>query len=267
MIRVGFSYDRPPLPEQWERELSYIAPPSNFVTWLKLRFVTGDPWEPVGRWCIYQMRAPRLIANRVDLLRELRGPHPRSAGHYCADNQFSHCGCRKKLGMWNGGAARMVSRDTWELFQETGHYGKLWWVLQGDQGGHRYQLDKIESRVSMMMGGPKDTPAPGNLPYAEWDRRAFLKIVQLDRVRMWKHVTDWTYRNHEQMDAQDEQEARMAREALWGWLGTQVKSTVEKIGRSGCAALKEAARNETMTKDEGRVDLEAIQRDFIETAA
>lgn len=256
MIKLGFSYDRPPLPEHWERELWHIAPPSQFVTWLKLRYVTGDPWEPIGRWCIYQMRHPRLIANRVDLLKELRGPHPRSTGHY--DERFK---------MWRGGAARQVSRDTWELFQETGHYGKLWWVIQGYEGGHRYQLDKIESKVSAMMGGPKDTPVPGDLPYAEWDRRVFRKIVQLDRVRMWKHVTDYTLRNHETMDAQDHEEARMAREALWGWLGTQVKSTVDKIGKSGCVALKEAARNETMTKDEGRLDLEAMERDFIENAA
>lgn len=256
MIRLGFSYDRPPLPEQWERELSHIAPRSNFLTWLKLRYITGDPWEPIGRWCIYQMRAPRLIENRVDLLRELRGPHPRSTGFF-----------DEKLGMWRGGAAKQVSRDTWELFQETGHYGKLWWVIQGHQGGHRYVLDKIESKISRLNGGPGDTPAPGNLPYAEWDRRVFSKIVQLDRVRMWKHVTDFASRNHEQMDAEDEQEAQMARAAMWGWLESQVKSTVETIGKSGCMALKEAARNETMTKDEGRMDLEAIQRDFIETAA
>lgn len=275
-VSLGFSYERPPLPEHWERELFHIAPPSQFVTWLKLRYVTGDPWEPIGRWCIYQMRAPRLIRNRVELLAELNGPHPRRTGHYCAPGW---CDCRLKLNAWrccaNRGSltckaekhSRHISRDTWELFQETGHYGKLWWVIQGDRGGHRYQLDQIEAKVSKLMGGPPDTPAPGDLPYAEWDRRAFQKIVQLDRVRMWKHVTDYSLRNHEQMDAEDEREAQAARAAVWGWLESQVKQTVEKIGHGGCMALKDAARNEHMTKDEGRMDLEAIERDFIETAA
>lgn len=256
MIRLGFSYDRRSVPEEWERALWSIAPPSQFLTWLKLRFVCGDPWEPVGRWIIYQMRAPRLIANRLDLLAELRGPHPRSTGHYDA-----------KLKMWKGGAARQISRDTWELFQETGHYGKPWWVIQGDQGGHRYQLDKIESKISRMNGGPSDTPAPGDLPYADFDRRTFSKILQLDRVRMWKHVTDYASRNHAQMDAEDEQEATLARQALWGWLGTQVKKTVDTIGHAGCMALKDAQRNETATKDEGRVDLDRMEHDFIHTAA
>ena len=117
--RVGFSYDRPPVPEQWERELFHIAPPSEQLTWLKLWYVTGDAWQPINRWCIYQMRAPRLIANRVDLVRELRGPHPRSMGHYCSNDSWSQCGisqCRRSvrqsMNAWVGGAARQISRDT-----------------------------------------------------------------------------------------------------------------------------------------------------------
>lgn len=256
MIKVGFSYERKMPREEWERDLWTIAPPSEHLSWLKLWHVTGDAWEPVDRWFIFQMRAPKLIANRVDLLKELRGPHPRSTGRY-----------DEKMKMWRGGAARQINRDQWDLFQATGHYGTPWWVIEGENGGYRYRLDKIESKISRLHGGPADTPIPGSLPYAEWDRRVFWKVAERDRVRAWKHVTDYSLRNHDQMDAEEEAEACHARELTWNWLESQVKQTVDKIGKSGCSALAEYQRNETATKDEGRQDLDRMQQDFIDTAA
>src|SRR3990167_2114432 len=256
LVKVGLEYDRP-VPEAWERAAWSVAPPSNFLSWLKLVWEPGDVWEPVERWMIYQMRAPRFV--RPEMLKELRGPSPRSTGHYCAPG---YCECAIKKNGWRDGAARMIDYAQWRLFQNTGHYGTRWWCIQGDQGGHRHRLDRIEAKVSRLHNGPDDTPAPGDLPYADFDSRAFHKIVQLDRVRMWKGVTHYLHRNHAQMDAEERDEGERAQWAMWGWLESQVKQTVDKIGKSGAEILKDAAPR-VLGKSTTPLDEDTIQRDFI----
>ncbi len=269
-VKIGLEYDRP-VPESWERSLGVIAPPSNFISWLKLVYEPGDVWEPIERYTIWQMRAPRIMRRRQDLLAELHGPSPRATGHYCA---AGWCKCAIKVNAWrccaNRGSAsckgakhpRQISYMTWKLFQETGHYGKRWWVIQGNQGGHRYELDKTEARVSRIHGGASDTPAPGDLPYAEFDSRVFHKVAQLDRVRMWKGVTDYVHRNSAQLDAEERDEGERANWAMWSWLESQVKQTVDKIGHSGAVALKEAAPR-VLGQPTQTMDEDAIQQDFI----
>jgi hypothetical protein len=266
---VGFEYDRA-VPEAWERSLWTIAPPSNFVSWLKITWWAGDVWEPVQRYGIWQMRHPKFIKNRPDLIAELRGPSPRAAGHYCADG---HCKCRMKLNAWRCCANRgsltckqakhphQIDYAQWKLFQETGHYGTRWWCIQGEHGGHRHRLTPIEAKVSRLNKGPSDTPAPGDLPFAEYDQRTFHKVAQLDRVRMWKGVAEYAERNHATMDAEEQAEATQARTALWHWLESQVKQTVDKIGRSGALALKEAAPR--VLGKQAPLNEDAIQEDFI----
>ncbi len=275
-VQVGLQYDPPcgSLPEQWERDLWRIAPPSQFVSYLKLVWESGDAWEPVERWMIYQMRAPRLIRpnDRVQLLHQLNGPSPRAVGHYCA---AGWCKCRMKLNAWrccaNRGSlrckqdrhARGIDYMQWKLYQETGHFGKRWWCIQGDQGGHRHALDTIESRVARIMtrGKVSDTPAPGDLPYADFDSRTFVKVAALDKVRMWKGVTDYVYRNHASMDAAERDEGEAAQTALWSWLESQVNQTVQKIGRAGVQALRDAAPR-VLDKPKP-IDQEAIHQSFV----
>lgn len=257
LTRVGIEFTRA-VPEAWERALWTIAPPSQFTTWLKIRWEPGDVWQPIERYMVWQMRHPRFVHPKV--LKELRGPHPRSTGHYCA---VGHCPCRVKLGRWNGGAARQIDRAQWELFQETGHYGTRWWTIQGDQGGHRHRLDRVEARIARIYAGIGDTPAPGDLPYADFDQRAFWKIAALDRVRMWKGVTDYVHRNHATMNAEERDEGEAAQKALWSWLESQVKRTMDKIGGSGARALKEAAPR--ILEKPKALDEDAIHEDFVTT--
>ena len=262
-VAVGLEYSRS-LPEEWERRLWTIAPPSNFTTYLRLRWEPGDRWEKIERWMIWQMRHPRFV--RPEVLKELRGPHPRSTGHYCSSDSFSQCGarlCKTHPNRWVGGAARLIDRAQWELFQETGHYGTRWWCIQGDHGGHRHRLDRTEARVARIMtkGHVTDTPAPGDLPYADFDSRTFVKVAALDKVRMWKGVTDYVYRNHATMDAEERDEGQAAQRALWSWLESQVSRTVDKIGAAGVRALRDAAPR-VLDKPKP-LDEDAIQQDFV----
>lgn len=267
-LSVGLEYTRA-LPEDWERSVWTIAPPSNFLTWLKIVWEPGDAWEPIERWMIYQMRSVRLMltpkngrvsGHALALVKELRGPSPRSTGHYCAPG---YCMCAMKANQWRGGAARLIDYAQWRLFQETGHFGTRWWCIQGDHGGHRHRLDQTEAKVSRIYGGPSDTPAPGDLPYADYDLRVFRKVAEQDRVRMWKGVTDYVDRNHATMDAEERDEGERARAALWSWLESQVKHTVQKIGLSGAQALKDVAPR-VLGKPVHHLDEEAIQQDFIQ---
>ena len=273
-VTVGLEYNRP-LSEEWERRLWTIAPPSQFTSWLKLVWEPGDAWEPVERWMIYQMRAPRLIrpSDRASIMAQLRGPSPRAFGHYCAPQW---CTCRVKLHAWrccaNRGSAqcrqerhaRSIDYMQWKLFQETGHLGKRWWCIQGDQGGHRHALDAVEQRVLRIMtkGRVSDTPAPGDLPYADFDARTFHKVAALDKVRLWKGVTDYVHRNHATMDAAERDEGEQAQQALWSWLESQVGRTVQTIGRAGVTALRDAAPR--VLEKPKPLNEEAIHQEFIQ---
>ena len=255
--KIGLEYSRL-APERWERAVWSIAPPSQFVTWLKISWWSGDVWQPIERWGIWQMRHPRMVHPAI--LRELKGPSPRSTGHYCA---VGYCPCKKKFNAWYGGAARQIDFAQWQLFRETGHYGTRWWTIQGDQGGHRHRLDRVEARVTRIMtrGQISDTPAPGDLPYADFDQRTFWKIAALDRVRMWKHVSDYVHRNDDRMNVEEREEGQAAQRALWAWLESQVKKTVDTIGSSGAKTLKDAAPR--ILDKQKPLDEDAIHEDFV----
>ena len=78
---------------------------------------------------------------------------------------------------------------------------------------------------------------------------------------MWKGVTDYVHRNHAMMDADERDEGERAQAALWSWLESQVKRTVEKIGHAGAVALRDAApRVLDKPKD---IDEEAVHESFI----
>ena len=206
---------------------------------------------------IWQMRPAHAV--RPEILAELKGPDPRSTGHYCGPG---YCICRNKRNAWKGGAARLIDRETWKIFQETGAYGTRYWVVQGSAGGHKYRWDTTESRVSQLMGGPKDTPPPGDLPYANFDKRCFYKIAEQDRVRAWKQVIQFCERSHDTMDS-EEQEAKVeTQKLLWEWLKSQTANSLDSITAREWSEFREAApRPVGGFKD--TTDFEAHEQEFI----
>lgn len=248
-------------PPAWQTTLDRNFPRNATTSWLYCRWEPGDVWEPVQRWFLWHMRPLHLIANRVELLAELRGPHPRSTGHYCA---VGACLCKYKANRWIDGATALIDRGTWEVFHETGCYGTRWWVIQGDTGGHRYRLDAVESRVAKVMTGARDTPIPGELPYADFDGRVLGKVLEADRLRLWKGYLDFTRRNHDQMDAEMRELEIEANKRVWAWLDGQVETAVDKIGQAGRKTLADASFRRNDVGDR-HMDYEAIERDFIES--
>jgi hypothetical protein len=65
----------------------------------------------------------------------------------------------------------LITERAWHMFQETGAWGRPYWVIQGEQGGHKRWFTTVEKQLLRMANLPMDPPAPGDLPYAEWDER------------------------------------------------------------------------------------------------
>lgn len=240
-------WSKEPDPE-WDRLLALVAPPSEHLSHLRIFWEPGDSWEPIHRWFIWQMR-PKGKTN-PEIWHALNGPHPRSTGQY-----------NSKTGLWENGANPLIDRQTWEVYQKTGLYGTRWWVIQGNHGGHKYRMDPLESRISKMNGGPKDTPIPGLLPYAEFDMRTLWKIAALDRLRLYKGLIRYCDRKHESLD-QEERDAKVeAQGQVWNWLKSQTDQTYESISKKQWSEFRGAMINAPGTKDD--TDYEAVQQNFV----
>lgn len=275
LILPMFRYD-PPVSEstvrEWQADLDHLFPPSDRLSRLVLRWESGDIWQPIQRWIIWQCEDPKLI-ELPPLVREaLQRPHPRSLGHYCASG-FNPttgklwCMCQIKANRWRGGANAHVDRATWELYRDTGLYGRRWWTIQGNKGGHRFQWNpsEFEARFSAMNGGPQQTPDPGDLPYAPFDGRVMERLAPLDKVRQWSMMVDYATRHPDQLDAEEEQEAIAFKKALF----KHIDWGIEEAWELGGGALKQYLRESVGRKKVGSeedVDYEAIESQFMSVA-
>jgi hypothetical protein len=181
----GFTYNRIP-PREWQDQLAAIAPRGEIAPWLHLAWLSGDPWEPVQRWCVYEMVPIRVWQGLIQaqrargfkpeetleqlILDGLMGPNPRELGHYDT-----------VLGRFITEAD--VTRQEWELFRELRAIPKLFWIVQGHHGGHRRHFTPMEKKYLQLAGLPPDPPAPGELPYVDFDNRALEMIRRRDRLQ------------------------------------------------------------------------------------
>lgn len=184
-------YDRT-LPSEWQAALDAQHVPG--TARVVIAWEAGDVWQPIHRWMLWQLQ-PWHYSQNAAVKRELRGPHPRSTGHYCAPS--SGCGCKNEFGApthtmaWKGGTVRLIDRRAYELHWE--HYratGELviprrLWVIQGHNGGHPFQISMVEQKLRREQGLPEDVPSAGDLPFAEFDRRV---LVGLERYDLWRYA-------------------------------------------------------------------------------
>lgn len=259
---VGIDYTRTP-PEAWERALGRLAPPSERLSWLKLAWLASDTElirhrehgqvlnvtkriVPIERWVIYQMVPHRATPSSV-WAPEQRVLFDRAAKRFVTDPRYPLQLYRENM-----------SRYQWELFLATGQYGQLLWVIQGSHGGHRRRFDRIEQKVLQLNGLPTDPPAPGDLPYADFDRRVLEKLAELDRVRFWKKAIDYCERSTDDEERAAEQHFRGN---LWQWLESQVEQHVDKNAQAWRKIIEDAPRVH-VTKAPG-FDLDEAKHEFI----
>lgn len=240
-LGTGVEYQRP-TPVAWQRELDALCPPSDNLPRFLLRWEAGESWEPIGRWVIWNLM-PRHVTHETGrnpfydaIVAECEGPHPRSTGHYCAPN---HCTCELKTGSWRGGTTRIIDRDTWEVYQQTGRYGRRWWVIQGSNGGHRYRLAEWERTIWRTVTHTGDVPVLGELPYAPWDNRVRRHLLGLERTMRWLGVVRYGEKNRHRLDTDEKAEIEMAKSAVGDWMARQMDETWDEYG----TLLKRHARS------------------------
>ena len=209
---------------RWQAELDHAVGYRPQLSRLVLRWEPGDPWEPLGRYVLWQGVDPKYATAEPWLVKAGRGPSPRSTGHWCDDG---YCGCLTKKHRWVQGATRVLDAAAWRLYRETGLIGTRWWVVQGSQGGHRFQLDReldaLEMKLRVLRGLPPDTPSVGQLPYAPFDQRVLDAIQRYRRAAICFKALEHVERTGKQMDAEEQQQAEAAAEALWQWTGAQAE--------------------------------------------
>ena len=147
-------------PPSWQDTLDRITPPGRRKARAVIWWEPGDTWEPVQRWMIYQVLPD--AATPPHILQQLKGPHPRSSGRYS-----------EKIGQWVDGPAPDISKTQWDIHQRYGGWALPYWVLQGENGGHRYKLFPWEQVLLHLATGRKDVAKPGELPACEPDQRTW----------------------------------------------------------------------------------------------
>jgi hypothetical protein len=111
----------------------------------------------------------------------------------------------------------------------------LYWIIQGDAGGHKWRLTQQEKQILRLNGcRTLDTPAPGDLPYAPFDNRVLAQIATRDKLKAWDKAQSkpWTERQSKLLAPHIVASERKALEiearwALYHWLEEQVKQGVE----------------------------------------
>ena len=184
-----YRHTRDPDPA-WQTELEQLAPRIGESNWLKIHWFAGWDYEPIQRWRIFEM-IPKLEVVPWEIREDLKGLSPRHPdnGKWITPG-YQVLQEEQDIRRWYSWSS--VDFDQWTLFQETGCFAVPVWIIQGDKGGHRWRLSQSEIGVLEDHGiSSPELPLPGDLPYAEYDRRTFTQLAEFDKLRKWNMNTSW----------------------------------------------------------------------------
>ncbi len=214
---------------RWQREAPTDPTPFNARlettwprtdgTWFRAVWEPGRDGEQVERWMLYEMWPIEAIAD--DLAAEFRGTDP-------ARLTF--------IDSVTGAVVPQttITRTQWKLYQDTGWCGRLAWVVQGAQGGHKRVYSQLERQVLKMMGLPVDPPIPGALPFAPLDERVITQLLRHDRLRKAASSTDALVRIGAMTRADGQREIRRH---MVRWIAEQSRDwDVDRVGKAASAA-------------------------------
>lgn len=251
MARVLVAPVQRTVPRDWATQLAELYPRSEQISWPRLRWEPGYPWEVVERWMIDEMIPPHAVM--PDVLEQLQSPTP-PQGHWDAVlDEYVH------------DDDSIITTTAWKLFRETGCWARPFWVIQGTKGGHKRWFSESEKKLLRLHGLPSDPAAPGDLPYAPFDNRVIQKLTQHDLLRdvngqvrahlgTKRILTLAGYRRREDENARD------FRKLLLGWLYEQIEDVAADVTTS-LLALDAPRRDHDLTSG----TLEAAESSFIET--
>lgn len=211
----------------WVHDLEAIGgSPGVRMTWLAFYWWAGEPWDPIGRWSIWELapreylaRLPRYAQQFAPMLEALDGPPPRSlrvfdgAGHFVRSNA-------------------QVTQEQWDLYRATGALARPFWIIQGRHGGHKIRFTLQEAQLLRLHGLSGEPPRPGDLPYADWDTRAQKALWRQREMHdeALSLVTGPTFTERAHLRMRKDQEERFRRQLL-AWLKPQVAEGAAELAR------------------------------------
>lgn len=204
---------------EWQKRLDQLATPGGRLSWLQVAWEPGYENEPVDRWMIDQIIPSASIAPAIREL--LDGPNPADHGHYEADEY----GKRRWITDLPG-----VSGRQWAFYRETGNYLRPYWVVQGKNGGHRYQWTHAERSIIRLNGGNPEPPYPGQLCYATPDERTFSEIAKRDMLKKFVYGVDYMDKQGVRLrEAWEEKATEEMRKHVWDSISDQVKGYSDEL--------------------------------------
>lgn len=252
-------------PADWQRLLTEFFPRNDVFAWPKLVWLPGERWrvsipgagttvieQPIQRWAIYQM-IPRASAEQW-IVDELEGPHPRTLGEWKWNKSATD-------GRWV--TESLVSRVQWELYRETGCVPKRFWLIQGAQGGHKFEFSNVEQRLLKMHQLPQEPPEPAALPYAPFDLRVIQQLLAHDRLRQFDRYLSTPEARNAQRHAEGAKERQDFRRETLKWLrGQAAQAVAPMVNAAGTLAFHDS---DLKTGDESWLDQEeASDESFIQ---
>lgn len=217
---------------------------------LVLHWLAGMPYEPVQRWAIWEVIPASQIQKIVDeehragiedslvqgIWKDLKGPDPRTTGQWRPDHRVF--GGKRWVSKSN------VSREQWDIHQETGGFPVLCWIVEGDRGGHSWQFGQFEQsfllahRVEpeLVQAMAESWPNPGSREYAPYDNRVFHALAERDLLRDWRQSMSWDdrqQRTHAGLILAGDMKSRRERtmDKMMRWLDNQIGDAVSDIPR------------------------------------
>lgn len=231
-----------------QAELDRFFPRNSVISWLLADWLSDDAGDPIERFVVYQMVPESKV--HAEMRYALNGPHPWTLGHW-------------RFGKWRSSAQPGLTARKWELWRRHRAEARLFWIVQGSGGGHRYRVnDPTEMKIRRQNGLPPDTPSPGALPFAPLDWRVYDNLLDLDQVRRFVYAAEFANRSPGQLEAQERDAAEDARRALVKWWGRQVDEIVDEAGMTGRGGWWGRTRDQ-FPRGAEITDAEQVEEEFI----
>lgn len=206
---------------------------------------------------------------KPDTLVGLEGPAPDTLGYFKNVKQSYQTvkpGCHPlSARRWVSTAPPNVTQRKWDLYRQFGCEARLFWVIQGGKGGHKYKIKSPhEKKLRKLMGLPADTPYIGQLPFAPFDDRVIDQLISLDEERKQvTFATELLNRSRETADMAEAAELRSLREQLKKWWSDQVDEAVDLAGMTGPGGYWSRVRSDAPLIRSNAPNKEQIDEEFL----
>jgi hypothetical protein len=130
------------------------------------------------------------------------------------------------------GPAPGITRQAWELFQKYDGWARPLYVIQGDQGGHKYRYTAWESRLAKAAGARPEPPFAGDLPYAEPDERTYENLVlwaDPNLLKMYRGLVGFGMKKPGELDSTDAKAAEFAATQILKSFGLKARAHADEL--------------------------------------